>query len=88
MFKTVDLLNRVKAAYCLESDYATAKKLGITKQAMSRYMNKGYILDDKVAVTVAELLDLEPLQILACMHVERAERKEDTKLISFWMRYA
>lgn len=88
MLKTIELIERLKAAYGLPSDYAAAKKLGITCQAISKYRNKGTSLDDKVAVEIAELLDLNPLMVVASMHVERAERQNDKALISFWSHYA
>lgn len=88
MFKTIDLLNRVKAAYSLPSDYALAKKIGISKQAVSRYMKNGAVMDDKVAFTVSELLNLNPAQVVACMHVERAQNAHDEKLVNFWVRFA
>lgn len=88
MLKTVELLNRVKAAYHLPSDYALAKKMGISKQSVSDYYNKGSTLNDKTAFIVAELLDLNPAYVVACSNMERAERKEDSVGVSFWMRYA
>lgn len=88
MFKTIELLDKLKAAYHLPSDYATAKKLGITQSAVSKYRNKRSTLDDSVAIEVAELLELEPLQVVASMNFERAERQHDEKLMSFWRKLA
>ncbi len=88
MLTTVELLNRVKAAYDLESDYSLAKKLSITPQAVSKYMKKRSFLDDRVSFIVAELLDLNPAYVVACTNMERAEKKEDKNGVSFWMRYA
>tara|TARA_Y100001938_G_scaffold145145_1_gene221203 strand:- start:1105 stop:1371 length:267 start_codon:yes stop_codon:yes gene_type:complete len=88
MLTTVELLNRVKAAYGLESDYSLAKKLSITPQAVSKYMKKRSFLDDRVSFIVAELLDLNPAYVVACTNMERAEKKEDKNGVSFWMRYA
>lgn len=88
MLTTVELLNRVKAAYDLGSDYALAKKLGVSVQRVSNYMRKKTFLDDKMAFIVAELLDLNPAYVVACSNMERAERKEDKSSVSFWMRYA
>jgi len=87
MFKTVDLLDRLKAAYNLPSDYATAKKIGVTRQAISNYRTNGTTLDDSVAVEVAELLELEPFKVLAYMNLERAQRANNKKLIHLWQSY-
>lgn len=88
MLTTVELLNRVKATYGLESDYSLAKKLSITPQAVSKYMSKRSFLDNRVAVMVAELLDLNPMYVVACTNMERSEKQEDSVGVSFWMRYA
>lgn len=88
MLKTIELLEQVKAAYGLPSDYALAKKLGLTRGAVSKYRCQGTTLDDKVAIEIAELLDLNPLSVVASMHAERAERQNDETLISFWSHYA
>jgi hypothetical protein len=88
MLTTLELLNRVKAAYSLDSDYALAKKLGISKQSVSYYYNKGSTLNDKTAFVVADLLELNPAYVVACSNMERAERQEDSVGVSFWMRYA
>jgi predicted transcriptional regulator len=88
MFKTNDLLNRLKAVYGLQSDYALAKKIGISRQAVSKYRTLTRTLDDCVAVEVAELLELNPFQVLASMQLERAERNKDEKMVSIWREYA
>lgn len=88
MLTTVELLNRVKAAYDLRSDYALAKKLGVSAQRVSNYIRKKTFLDDKMSFVVAELLDLNPAYVVACTNMERAERLEDKSSVSFWMRYA
>lgn len=88
MYTTIDLLNRVKAAYGLESDYALAKKMGVSRQRIHKYLRLGSVMDDEAAFIIASLLDLCPAQIVACMHMERAEKMEDKKKVSFWMEYA
>ena len=87
MLKTIELIERLKTVYGLPSDYAAAKKLGITCQAISQYRNKGTTFDDSVAVEIAELLELDPFKVVASIHLERAERRRDEKLISFWSQY-
>jgi hypothetical protein len=86
--KTIELLDKLKAAYGLTSDYAAAKKMGITTQAISRHRNKLSTFDDKASFEIAELLELDPAQVVASMNLERAERSQNEKLISFWSQYA
>lgn len=82
--KTTNLLDRIKTAYGLPSDYATAKKIGITTQAVSKYRCKGATFDDMTAFKVAHLLDLNPANVIAWANFERATRQGDEKLIKFW----
>jgi len=86
--KTLDFIERLKAVYHLPSDYAAAKKLGVTKQNISRIRNHGQTLDDRAAFEIAELLELDPAQVVAYMNLERAERANDKNLILFWQSYA
>ncbi|WP_416308549.1 XRE family transcriptional regulator [Neptunicella sp. SCSIO 80796] len=88
MLKTTDLLDKLKAAYNLPSDYAIAKKLGVKPSCVSRYRNHGGTFDDSIALEVAELLELNPLSVVASMHAERAERSHDNNAFSFWREYA
>lgn len=88
MLRTADLLDRLKAAYQLPSDYALAKKLGVTRAAVSRYRNNVGSFDDKLAFEVAYLLELNPSIVVASMHMERAKRQNDKSLIDFWSQYA
>lgn len=74
----------IKTSYGLPSDYATAKKIGITTQAVSKYRRNGVTFDDMTAFKVAHLLDLNPASVIAWSNFERAQRQGDIKLISFW----
>lgn len=74
--KTVDFLDALKARYEIASDYALAPFLGVSQQTISQYRAKPQYLDDKVAIKVAQLLDLHPGYVLACVHAERAKRPE------------
>ena len=85
---TITLMNWLKAAYNIKSDYQLAKKLNVKPQTISRYMLGQSFLDDKMSFEVAELLELEPALIVACVNLERAERQGDAKLIEFWEQYA
>lgn len=71
METTNELLDKVKARYGLPSDYALAAKLGMSRERISKYRTIGGALADENALKVAELLDLNPGYVLACMEAER-----------------
>lgn len=68
--KTVDFLDAIKARHNLTSDYAAAAKLGVTRQMVSAY-RAGKTFGDDMALKTAELLDMPPGYVLACVHAER-----------------
>ncbi len=85
MKKTLDYIEAIKARYKPDagelSDYRVSKLLGIKPQSVSVYRTKGGTLDDTTALKVAELLDLDPAEVLANMHAERAK---DEKVRKIW----
>lgn len=85
MKKTIELLEEVKARYGLKSNYALAKKLGQTDTDIARWMKGKNTLGDDAAMQVADLLDLDPAYVVACMHAERAKHESERKL---WERIA
>lgn len=82
--KTCVYLDAVKRRLKIESDYALAAQLKTTRQAVSNYRAGRHCLDDLVAVRVAELLDLPPLQVLADIQCERAERAKKPAVKKLW----
>lgn len=84
MYRTNELLDNLKSTFHLTSDYAIAKKLGVSTSSIYTYRAKRSFFDVKMCFDVAELLDLDPLELIACSHLERAERSGDEKLISYW----
>ena len=85
MKTTSEFLDAVKERHSLQSDYALAKRLGVRHSTISHYRSGRSSMDPKTAVKIAELLALDPLEVIAAAEVERA-RDEKTK--GFWMRYA
>lgn len=69
---TNEFLDQVKARYGLKSDYALAGKLGLTRSMVSAYRNGKRMLGEEVAVKVADLLELPPGYVLACIEAERS----------------
>ena len=73
---TLDLLEAVKVRRGITSDYALAKALGITQAAVSNYRAGSSKLSDDVALTVAEILGMHPLTVIAAANAERAKTPE------------
>jgi hypothetical protein len=45
-------------------------------------------IDDRLAVEIAEMLALDPFEVLASMRCERAARNNSPTDINFWRKYA
>jgi plasmid maintenance system antidote protein VapI len=73
---TVEYLRAVKARYGISSDYALAARLGVTRSAVSKMQQGAVAFSDDVALTVAELLDVEPILVIAAANAERAKTAE------------
>ena len=84
MTKSIDLFEAAKAAAGCQSDYAFSQKLGISRQAVSKW-RKGGTFDDAHAAVIAELLGKEPGEVMALCQAERAK---DEPSRSRWMRVA
>lgn len=73
---TLEYLNAVKAKLGIESDYALAQHLGITRSAVSVFTRGKGIFGDDVALAVAEILGIHPLTVIAQANAERAKTPE------------
>lgn len=73
---TLEYLAACKKRLGIESDYALAKALNITQQAVSSYRSGRSRIDDDVALTVAEILGVNPMQVIAAANAERAKTPE------------
>lgn len=78
MKTTIQYLDAIKEALDLPSDYAAAKHLHVTRAAVSRYRNGEGAFDDTTALRVAEILGIEPMEVIAAANAERA-RDEETR---------
>ena len=84
MKSSVQWLDQAKAKHSL-SVYALAPRLGIGRAQMSRYRNGLDFLSDDAAFKLAALLEIDPAQIIASAHAERAKSGEAK---AFWMQWA
>lgn len=73
MKTTVQWLDAVKARLDLPSDYAAAKALNVTRSAVSKYRLGRSVFDEKTCIRVAEILGVDPLEVIASARVESAK---------------
>jgi transcriptional regulator with XRE-family HTH domain len=73
---TLEYLQAVKKKLGIESDYALAKRLGITRSAVSNLQLGKSIFSDDVALAVAQILDVPPIEVIAQANAERATTPE------------
>lgn len=74
--KTSNYLDALKARHSLTSDYQIAKKLRMTSASISRYRLNKTTFDDSTALLVAELLEIDPLIVIADMNAIRSKTPE------------
>lgn len=73
---TIEYLQAVKTRLEITSDYALAARLGITRSAVSKLQQGGVSFSDDVALTIADILNVHPLQVIAAANAERAKTPE------------
>ena len=89
MKTTLEYIDAVKMRRDLPSDYAIAKLLGVSRQAVSQYRQGKAAFDDLTAVRVAEILDINPMEVIAAANRERAKSEEVKRVwSSIWDRVA
>lgn len=76
MKTTGEYLDAVKAKLDLPSDYATAKALGVTRATMSRYRVAGACPDELVCARIADILGVEPIEVIAAAQFERSKDEQ------------
>lgn len=77
---TVQLLDAVRTAKNLPSDYAAAAALGLTRSQVSRYRVGKDFMSDETAARAAELIGADAAVLVAQMHAERS-RDEGTRAL-------
>lgn len=73
---TLEYMQACKERLGITSDYALAKALGLSQTGLSNYRTGRSRMDDDVALKVAEILGLHPLQVIASANAERAKTEE------------
>lgn len=83
MSNTIELLDRARKLCSPATDYQLAKRLDISHATISRCRHRHGTLDNKAAWKLAEMLEMEPAEVIALMEADRAKRPEDRQ---FWER--
>lgn len=77
-----EYLDMLRSRYTLKSDSQAAALIGITRASASRYRLGEDSFNDATARRVAELLDLDPVEIVISAHYHRARLPEDRAIWS------
>jgi plasmid maintenance system antidote protein VapI len=77
---TTDLMDAVKDAKGIHSDYALAKRLGVLPQTISNYRHGRTQMADEIAVAMAAMIDRAPAPILAQLAADRAKSPEVARI--------
>jgi transcriptional regulator with XRE-family HTH domain len=77
-------LVEVKRKLNLTSDYSLAKVLGVGTNTISQYQNQKRVMDDTMALRIAEILEIDPMKIIAAANADRETGKAKEKWESFY----
>ena len=80
--KTAQYLDAAKKKLGIESDYALAPHLDLTKQAISKIRNRPLVMSNTTAARIAVILGLDPMKVIADCELERGSNDE------LWRRIA
>ncbi len=79
--KSTQYLDAVKQHLSISSDYALAKSLKVTKNAVSNVRHEKSHIGYEMAITIAEILGIHPAIVIADTSAERAK---DEVLKEIW----
>ena len=74
--RTLEYLDKAKVKLGIQSDYGLAKQLKISESTMSSYRAGRSRMDDEVALKVAKMLEIDPIETIAAANLERAKTEE------------
>ncbi len=78
---TQEYLKAAKRKLEAKTNAELARALGLSRAALTRYDQGERVIDDYTAARVAELLDIDELEVIAQAN---AEREKDTTKRAFW----
>lgn len=79
--RTTDYIDALRTHTSTGTDYAVAKLLGITPDAVYKYTKQNRSMDNTTAARVAALLGIASIEVIADMEIERA-RDDETR--AYW----
>lgn len=79
--KASEYLDQCKAQLHIPSDYALAKKIGLSRFDVSRYRSGSRTPDAYACVRIAVILGLDPAQVIADLH---SQGEQDAERRRFW----
>src|SRR5690606_14713432 len=79
-----DYLQAYAVARGISSDYAIAKDLGVTRQAVSKYRHDRAYPDFETAWRIADAIGCDPSEVMAAAELARAKRAHDSARASVW----
>ena len=81
---SMEYLDKAKEKLGIQSDNGISKHLGITRCAISNYRSGTSKMDDFTAAKIAEILEIDPLIVIAAANAERekGERREYWEKVS------
>lgn len=82
---TRQYLDAAKRKLGISSDYALANHLGLTRFGVSKLRRGHVVMSPTTAAKIAEILDLDPIKVIADAELERGLRGSDAEL---WRRIA
>ena len=82
--KTAEYIAVAKTQIGQSSDYALAKSLGTDASTVAHWTKGRSVPDNRFAVKLADILELDPMEVLANIEIERAERKGALEAAEFW----
>lgn len=85
MKTTAFFLDELRLKLGLPSDGRLADHLGMHRQHVSRYRTLTGTFDDEMSIRVAQILEIEPAFVIACMHHQRAKSEPER---AAWQRIA
>lgn len=73
---TLEYLDAVKVKRGITSDYALAKVLQVGQPTIIGYRSGRTTLNDDTALSIAQILGINPLEVIATANAERAKTPE------------
>jgi len=80
MFSTAELLDLAKERQGGVSDYRLAKLLEVEQATMSNYRTGRSQPKNPIAMRLAELCGLDPIDVVAWVNIERSSTPEDREI--------